>query len=123
MPKWTRPRFKTFTSSFSNRWTRLARLSNPKNSPTSWQTFEAYSNAGGDKLPPATWLEMARLLENQQHFDRAAEEYQRLADTHPAEKQSILALVAAGRLYLKRLNRAQDALNCYEKANASKAHI
>ena len=85
-----------------------------------WQTFEAYCNAGGDKLPPALWLEMARSLENQQHFDRAAEEYKRLAEAHPAEKQSILALVAAGRLYLKRLNRPEDALNCYEKANASK---
>lgn len=73
----------------------------------------------------ATWLEMARSLENQQHFERAADEYQPLADTHPAEKQSILALVpAAGRLYLKRLHRPQDALNRYEKANVSKvAHM
>jgi hypothetical protein len=29
-------------------------------------------------------------------------------------------LVAAGRLYLKKLNRPEDALKCYEKANASK---
>jgi tetratricopeptide (TPR) repeat protein len=85
-----------------------------------WQAFEEYTNAGGTKLPPATWLEMARFLETQQHFDRAAMEYQRLAESHPAEKQSILALVAAGRLCLKKLNRPEEALHCYEKANASK---
>ena len=60
------------------------------------------------------------MFENQQNFDRAAEEFQSLANHHPAEKQSILALVAAGRLYLKKLNRPEDALKCYEKANASK---
>jgi hypothetical protein len=36
-----------------------------------------------------------------------------LAEAYPREKQSILALVAAGRLRLKRLNRPQDALQCY----------
>ena len=60
------------------------------------------------------------MLETQQNFDRAATEYERLAESHPTEKQSILALVAAGRLYLKKLNRADEALKCYEKANASK---
>lgn len=85
-----------------------------------WRDFEAYTSAGGDKLPPATWLEIARMLEAQQHFDRAATEYERLADSHPAEKQSILALLAAGRLYLKKLSRHEEALRCYEKANASK---
>jgi tetratricopeptide (TPR) repeat protein len=84
-----------------------------------WRTFEEYTSAGGEKLPPATWLEIARLLETQQHFDRAATEYQRLAAAHPAEKQSILALVAAGRLCLKRLNRPDEALQCYERAAAS----
>jgi hypothetical protein len=43
-----------------------------------------------------------------------------LAQTHPAEKQSIIALVAAGRLYLKTLNRLAPALHCYELAFASK---
>lgn len=85
-----------------------------------WRDFEAYSSAGGDKLPAPTWLEIARMLENQQHIERAATEYRRLADAHPTEKQSILALVAAGRLYLKRLNHPEDALRCYEKAANSK---
>jgi membrane associated rhomboid family serine protease len=85
-----------------------------------WRDFEAYTQAGGDKLPAATWLEVARMLETQQHMERAVTEYERLSDAYPAEKQSILALVAAGRLYLKRLNQPQQALGCYEKAAASK---
>lgn len=91
-----------------------------QDSEAAWQDFEAYCNAGGDKLPPATWLELARMLEAQQHIERAATEYERLADAHAMEKQSILALIAAGRLYLKKLNQPDQALRCYEKANASK---
>ena len=86
---------------------------------SAWRDFEAYTSAGGEKLPPAIWLEIARLLEAQQHFDRAATEYERLADAHRGEKQSILALVAAGRLYLKKLNRPDQALHCFEQAEAS----
>jgi membrane associated rhomboid family serine protease len=91
-----------------------------QDSEAAWRDFEAYSNSGGDKLPVATWLEVARLLETQQNFERAASEYEHLAAAYPAEKQSILALVAAGRLYLKRLNRPDEALKCYEAADASK---
>lgn len=91
-----------------------------QDSEAAWRDFEAYCSAGGDKLPPATWLDIARMLEGQQNFERAASEYERLANTYPTEKQSILALVAAGRLYLKRLNRAEDALKCYQMANTSK---
>jgi tetratricopeptide (TPR) repeat protein len=85
-----------------------------------WRDFEAYAASGGDKLSPAAWLEIARLLETQQNFDRAATEYERLAEAYPAEKQSILAFVAAGRLYLKKLNRPDQALKCYQQADASK---
>jgi membrane associated rhomboid family serine protease len=90
-----------------------------QNPEAALRDFDAYTNAGGDQLAAPVWLEMARMLENQQHFDRAAEEYQRLADRHCTEKQSVLALVAAGRLYLKRLNRPADSLKCYEKADVS----
>lgn len=90
-----------------------------QDSEAAWRDYEAYCNAGGDKLPAAAWLELARILEGQQNFDRAATEYVRLAEAHPTEKQNILALVAAGRLYLKKLNNPEEALRCYEKANAS----
>jgi tetratricopeptide (TPR) repeat protein len=91
-----------------------------QDSENAWHAFEEYTSAGGDQLPAVSWLEICRMLETQQNFDRAASEYERLAEAHAAEKQSILALVAAGRLLLKKLNRADEALRCYEKANASK---
>ncbi len=84
-----------------------------------WRAFEEYHSAGGDKMPPATWLEIIRSIEGQQHFDRAVSEYERLGETYPTEKQSLLALLAAGRLCLKRLNRPGDALKFYKAAEAS----
>jgi len=84
-----------------------------------WSDFEAYRNAGGDKLPAGVWLDIARMLETQQNFDRAAAEYEQLAQVHTKEKQSIVALLGAGRLYLKRLNRPEDALRNYKAAAAS----
>lgn len=84
------------------------------------RAFEEYHNAGGDKMPVATWLEIIRSIEAQQHFDRAVSQYERLAETYPAEKQSLLALLAAGRLSLKKLNRPEEAMKFYKAAAASK---
>ena len=85
-----------------------------------WRAFEEYQNAGGDKMPAATWLEIIRSIEAQQHFDRAVSEYERIAEAYPTEKQSLLAQLAAGRLCLKRLNRPEAALKFYKAAAASK---
>ncbi len=85
-----------------------------------WRAFEEYHSAGGDKMPAATWLEIIRSIESQQHFDRAVSEYERLAENYPTGKQSLLALLAAGRLCLKKLNRPEDALKFYKAAAASK---
>jgi len=84
-----------------------------------WSDFEAYRNAGGDPLPASLWLDVARMLETQQNFERAATEYEQLAHAHPKEKQSILALLGAGRIYLRKLNRPEDALRNYQAADAS----
>ena len=84
-----------------------------------WRAFEEYHNAGGDKMPVATWLEIIRSIEAQQHFDRAVSEYERLAESYPTEKQSLLALLAAGRICLKKLNRPEEALKFYKAAAAS----
>ena len=84
-----------------------------------WHAFEEYHNAGGDKMPAAIWLDIIRSIEAQQHFDRAVSEYERLAQTYPTEKQTLLALLAAGRLSLKKLNRPEDALKFYKAAQAS----
>jgi hypothetical protein len=83
------------------------------------QTFQDFRNSGGEKLPASLWLEFCRHLETQTDVLPAANEYQDLAKAYPTEKQGLLAQMAAGRLYLKRLNRPEDALSLYEAAHAS----
>ncbi len=46
-------------------------------------------------------------------------EYEWLAATYPSERQSLVAQLAAARIFLKRLNRPQDALRLYEGASTS----
>jgi tetratricopeptide (TPR) repeat protein len=84
-----------------------------------WNDYEEFCNTGGDKMPAATWLELCRYLEESESLDRAVSEYEKLAAAWPAEKPSVLALIAAGRLCLKRLNRPADALRLYQAAAAS----
>jgi membrane associated rhomboid family serine protease len=83
------------------------------------QTFQDFRNSGGEKLPASLWLEFCRQLETQPDISRAADEYLELAKAYPAEKQGLLAQMAAGRIYLKRLNRPSEALRLYEAAQAS----
>jgi len=85
------------------------------------QTFQDFRNSGGEKLPAALWLEFCRLLETQPDTSRAADEYIELSNAYPAERPGLMAQMAAGRLYLKRLNRPADALRLYEAAQASPA--
>lgn len=82
--------------------------------------FDEYTNSGGASMPAGSWLELCRLLEGQQNYDRAVTEYEHLAKAHPAEKQSLLALLSAGRLALKQLNRPSDALLYYKAAKVSR---
>lgn len=84
-----------------------------------WRSYEEYKDAGGKQMPAATWLELCRVLEGGQSYDRAVTEYEQLAQTYPKERQSILALLSAGRLSLKQLNRPSDALRFYNAAKAS----
>jgi membrane associated rhomboid family serine protease len=91
-----------------------------QDSDAAWQDYHEYTNSGGDRLPAATWLDLCRAAEGQQNFDRAVSEYERLAKAYPNERQSILALLSAGRLALKQLNRPSDALLYYKAAKASK---
>jgi tetratricopeptide (TPR) repeat protein len=84
-----------------------------------WHDYEEFLNTGGQQLPPATWLELCRFLEGQQNFDRVVTEYDKLAAAYPKEKQSLLALMSAGRLSLKKLSRPAEALHFYQAASAS----
>jgi tetratricopeptide (TPR) repeat protein len=70
-------------------------------------------------MPAAAWLELCRIFEGQQNYDRALNEYDQLAQTYPKERQSILALLSAGRISLKLMNRPTDALRFYNAAKAS----
>lgn len=85
-----------------------------------WQDYEEFLHSGGQKLPAATWLELCRNLENGEAFDRAVSEYEKLADAYPNEKQSLLALLSAGRISLKKLGRPTEALRLYRAAQNSK---
>jgi tetratricopeptide (TPR) repeat protein len=84
-----------------------------------WKNYEEFLQLGGEKMPPAIWLDLCRLSEEQQDFERAVCEYEKLAAAYPSERQSLLARVGAARICLKRLNRPQDALRLYEEASAS----
>ena len=84
-----------------------------------WQTYEELSNAAGERIPPAPWLELIRYLENQQNLDRAVTECDRLAQAYPQERPALMALLTAGRLSLKKLNRPEEALRFYRLADSS----
>jgi hypothetical protein len=58
-------------------------------------------------------------METQPDISRAAEEYLELPQAYPAEKQGLLAQMAAGRIYPRRLNRPAEGLPLYEAAQAS----
>jgi membrane associated rhomboid family serine protease len=84
-----------------------------------WKDYEEFLQLGGDTMPPAIWLDLCRLPEKQQDFERAVSEYEKLAAAYPSERHSLLAQLAAARICLKRLNRPLDALRLYEAAKTS----
>ena len=79
-----------------------------------WQDYEDFVKSGGKQMPAATWLELCRVAEGQQCFDRALDEYDKLAAAYPRERQAVMAQLGAGRICLARLNRPQDALRHFE---------
>jgi tetratricopeptide (TPR) repeat protein len=84
-----------------------------------WQTYQDFRNSGEVKLCASVWLDLCRHLETQPDLERAAGLYEELAAAYPGEKQGLLAQMAAGRIYLKRLDRPSDALRLYQAAQAS----
>jgi membrane associated rhomboid family serine protease len=83
------------------------------------QDLEDFKNAGSEPLPSAVWLELCRAIEGQENHACALTEYDKLATAYPTERPGLLALLAAGRLSLKNLNRPLDALRYYEAAAKS----
>ncbi len=89
------------------------------NGEAAWQDYEDYDRAGGTKMPAAAWLELCRHMENQQQWERAASEYEKLAQAWPEDRNSVLALISAGRIYLRQLERRDQALRLYIAAQNS----
>jgi len=62
---------------------------------------------------------LCRAIEGQENHEDALTEYDKLATAYPTDRPGLLALLAAGRLSLKNLNRPLDALRYYETAAKS----
>ena len=90
-----------------------------KNPDGAWQDYEDFLNSGGQKLPAATWFELCRMLEERESYDRALSELESLIQAYPSERTALMAQMAAARIYLKRLNRPEDALKFYQAAAVS----
>jgi membrane associated rhomboid family serine protease len=84
-----------------------------------WLDYEEFLNLGGDKMPPAVWLQLCRVPEERGDYKRALSEYERLAGAHPAERQGLLAQLSAARILLRRLDRPDEAVRLYETLSAS----
>jgi membrane associated rhomboid family serine protease len=84
-----------------------------------WQDYEDFLNAGGQQMPAKPWLDLCRLAERRNEFERAVTEYEKLAATYPSEREAVLAKISVARICLKYLHRPQEALWLYEAASAS----
>ena len=84
-----------------------------------WEDYEEFLNLGGDKMPAAVWLELCRVAEERNDYERALSEYEKLAAAHPSERQGLIAQIGAARILLKRLGRPDEALRLYGAASAS----
>jgi len=99
---------------------RLCRLHLASRQPqAAWQDYGEFVQQGGGKLPAQMWLELCRVPEDEGSFDRALHEYEQLAEAYPTERQSLLARLAAARIYLKQLNRPQEAIRLFEQVARS----
>ena len=83
------------------------------------QDYEDFAKSGGKEIPVALWLDIARAIESNGDFERAVQEYAKLAAAYPAARQSVVAQINAARVCMSKLGRAQEALNLYETAAKS----
>jgi membrane associated rhomboid family serine protease len=83
-----------------------------------WQDYEEFLGSGGEQLPAATWLELCRVLETEQSFERAIFEYEKLAAAYPSERTSLTAQLGAARVCLK-MQQPEQALKFYRAAASS----
>ncbi len=90
-----------------------------RNTDAAWQAYEEFVNGGGKDMHPAVWLDIGRLAEDTQRFERALSEYEKLIATFPNAREALMAQIRAGRICLKQLVQPRKALIFYESAFAS----
>jgi membrane associated rhomboid family serine protease len=89
-----------------------------KDLDSAWEDYDDFSKAGESKMPCAVWMDLCRFAEDQQGWERAAGEYEKLADAYPTERASVLAMISAARIQL-RLGNLPQAKKLYLAAEAS----
>jgi len=94
---------------------------NAREMDQAWERYQEYVNQGGTKLHKAVWIELCRHLESKQDWERAAEEYQKLAQAYPNDRVAVTSLVSAAKIFGKRLYRPAEAAKLYQQAQASPA--
>ncbi|HVN08619.1 MAG TPA: rhomboid family intramembrane serine protease [Patescibacteria group bacterium] len=94
-------------------------LVNARQLDQAWERYEEYLGAGGGKMHKAVWMELCRYQEGRQNWERASEEYQKLAEAYPNDRASVNALVSAARICGKQLFRESEAVRLYRKAQQS----
>ena len=81
--------------------------------------YEDLVRTSGNLPPVELWMKLCQAMEERQEYERALGEYQELAEAYPKDRHSLMALLAAGRVAMNRLNRPQHALNLYQAAEES----
>ncbi len=90
-----------------------------RDSKAAWQSYEEYVNSGGQDMPVATWVELCRIAEELQLFERAVSECEKLAARWPNTRESLIAQLKAAKICLKQLSRPGDALRLFEASYCS----
>lgn len=80
-----------------------------------------FVKGGGKHLPAQVWLDYAAAYEDKGEHERAVHEYETLSKAYVTDRESVLAQLAAGKIYLQQLSRPKDALKFYQAAAVSRA--
>lgn len=90
-----------------------------RDSKAAWQAYEEFLNSGGQDMPSSTWVELARVAEEMQLFERAVSECEKIIALYPNTRESLMAQLRAARILLKQLERPGQALKMFEAARSS----
>jgi tetratricopeptide (TPR) repeat protein len=83
--------------------------------------YDSLKNLGDAKLHRSTWLELCRYYERSQHWQTAADEYEKLGQAYPTHRVGVSATVSAAEINFARLNRVDRAEKLLRRAQLSSA--